>query len=219
MKKEVSNGLTLFTWFSVVIAIAFIGFYIFTIPNKGKTEDIKYKINRNNVLIDNYQKKTKKLNVQDVLDKITKQNVNVQTSLNDVTDHIKSGIDLTYNKTKDEKDHDQLAQKLPKLVGDSMSSKLIDLSKPVLNQSGKQTAPFDKTTDVVVAFGKYNYKSTNVPVYVAVNYQTPPVETGSAGHNTGKKALNGQDLYILTYDLKTKKLVLNSYVKGDATND
>ena len=97
-----------------------------------------------------------------------------------------------------------------------MSEQLITNDTPVLNQSGKKTLTYDKTDDVVVAFGKYDYQSVTVPIYVAVDYETPKVATSERGDRT--QSLKGQDLYILTFNLKTKKLSLDQYVKGATSN-
>ncbi|MTE03616.1 hypothetical protein [Lactobacillus johnsonii] len=199
-----------------VIAGITVWLFIATNPNNAKMANLKRMNTKNLALSSYYQKQTNSLSVEGELNHISDTNINVQNSLNDVTKNLKSGIDLVYNKTKNEDDYSKLKSTLPKLVGNELSEQLITNDKPVLNQSGKKTLTYDKTDDVVVAFGKYDYQSVTVPIYVVVDYETPKVATSEKGDRT--QSLKGQDLYILTFNLKTKKLSLDQYVKGATSN-
>lgn len=208
------RGRTILIYTSAILlsAIEFVALWmcIGTNPNNAKAINLKNENLRNQATINYYEKKTKSLSAQKELDKITDDNINVATKLENITKKIKEGIDLTYNKSKSDKDYSELKNKLPKLVDDDFSKKLIELDQPAINQSGKNQFPFGKTTNVVVTFGKYNYKSVEVPIYVAVDYETPSLQT-----KDGKdEQLKGQDLFVLSYNLKQDKLVLSKYVKG-----
>ena len=173
----------------------------------GQTQKLQSESRKNDALAADYKRKTSQLSPNQILDVLKKENVNVTSSLNDVTNRINKAIDLTYNKTKNEKDYKNLSKTLPKLVGKSFSYNLIQLDKPVVNQSGKKSFPFGPATDVVVTFGKYNYHTIEVPVYVAVNYQTSAV--GS------KSKIKGQDLYTLQYELKSRDLGFIDHERGN----
>lgn len=194
-------------------AISFL-FFIFwmMIAFNGQTQKLRAETKENIKLARQYKSETEKLSPNDVLDVLRKENINVTASLDEVTKNIKEAINLTYNQTKTEKDYKQLSNKLPKLVGKSLSYTLIQLDKPVLNQSGKKSFPYGSTTDVLVTFGKYDYKTVEVPVYVVVDYKTPPT-IGS-----GQK-IKGQDLYTLTFNLKTKELGVVDHERGSVNNN
>lgn len=196
---------------SGVISVLFFIFWMLIAFN-GQTQKLEAANQENIKLARQYKSKTEKLSPDDVLNTLKKENINVTTSLDEVTKNIKEAVNLTYNKTKTEKDYKQLSNKLPGLVGKSLSYTLIQLDKPELNQSGKKAFAYGSTTDVLVTFGKYNYKTIEVPVYLVVDYKTPPT-VGS-----GQK-LNGQDLFTLTYNLKTKELGVMDHERGSVNND
>lgn len=210
MKEKLNKIPWLVVGLFAVIAIFITSFWVMVSSN-GQTKKLKKQNDKNIVMIDNYKFKIKNLSADKIIVTLKKDNIDVESSLEKVTSNIKKAVDLTYNQTKTEKDYKALSNKLPKLVGKDFSSKLIELDTPTLNQSGKKAFPFGQTTDVLVTFGKYSYKSIEVPVYVMVDYVSPPA-VGS-----GKK-IPGQDLFVMTYNLKTKKLQLNQYEKGAITN-
>lgn len=189
------------------ISVLFFIFWL-VIAFNGQTQKLQSESRKNDSLAADYKRKTSQLSPNQILDVLKKENVNVTSSLNDVTSRINKAIDLTYNKTKDEKDYKKLSKTLPKLIGKSFSYNLIQLDKPIINQSGKKSFPFGPTTDVVVTFGKYNYHTIEIPVYVAVNYQTSTV--GS------KSKIEGQDLYTLQYELKSRDLGFIDHERGNA---
>lgn len=188
-------------------------FFIFwmMIAFNGQSQKLQAESKNNIKLAKQYKKETKELSPNDVLNVLRKENINVTTSLDEITKNIKEAVNLTYSQTKTEKDYKQLSSKLPKLVGKSLSYTLIQLDKPTLNQSGRKSFPYGSTTDVLVTFGKYNYKTIEVPVYLVVDYKTPPL-AGSG------KEISGQDLYTLTYNLKTKELGVVDHERGSVNN-
>lgn len=198
-----------------VIEIAALGICISTNPNNAEAINLKNENTKNQAMINYYVRKTNNLSVQNELDKISADNINVSTKLSDITKRIKDGIDLTYNKTKNDKDYSELKKKLPQLVGESFSKKLTELDEPAVNQSGQSQFPYGSTTSVLVTFGRYNYRSVEVPIYVSINYETPALKD-----KDGKdKKLKGQDLFVLSYNLKENKLNLSNYVKGINQNE
>lgn len=185
----------------VVAVAAFLTYTCITTARNPEINYLNYQVQSDNAQISNINTLSKKMTTQNILEDITKENINVTESLESTSDHIKEAIDLVYNKTKSQEDYDKLSKKLPKLVGNSMSEKLLEISRPTTNQAGQTQPIFNKTDNVLVTFGKYNYQTTVVPVYVAVDYEIPNVNNQSSN-------LKGEDLYILTYNLKSKKLEL-----------
>lgn len=210
--KDKINKLSWIVIINIVIGTIFMTILWFTLSNNGQNNKLRSENQGYIVKIKDYKSKITTLSVDQVLDKLKKSNVNVQTSLEKENKNIRKAIDLTYNQTKSEKDYKNLSKELPALVGKEFSDKLIELNKPVVNQSGKKTFQFGQTTDVLITYGKYNYKSIEIPVYVVVNYLSPTIP----GSN---KKLSGEDLYILTYNLKNKNLKLNRHLEGAISNE
>lgn len=189
-----------------LVAIAgFLTYSSITAARNPEFNYLKYQVKSDTAQISQYDNLSKKMTTQSILDELIKDDINVTDSLTQASDNINKAIDLVYNKTRSEEDYNQLSKKLPKLVGKSMSDKLLEISKPSTDQSGKHQAIFEKTDNVLVTFGKYDYKTTVVPVYVAVDYEIPTTHSKNSNDSSNIK---GEDLYILTYNLKTKKLDL-----------
>lgn len=188
--------------------------------NRLNNVGFQRQIQSNYVQADKYNRMAKNLSVQKILDKIIDQNINVQTNLNNASNKIHEGIDIVYNKTKNEKDYQKLQSELPKLVGNELASKLLELDKPALNQSGKSTVTYDKADEILITFGRYDYKSTSVPIYIVVDYKSPMVNTANSIWDKDSKPAqySGQDLFICSYDLARHKLGLSQYIKGDEIN-
>lgn len=189
----------------LVVIAGFLTYSAITTARNPELNYLKYQVKSDTAQISQYSHLSKKMTTQSILDELTKDDINVTDSLTKTSDNIKKAIDLVYNKTKSDEDYNQLAKKLPKLVGQSMSDKLIEISKPSTDQTGNKQAIFEKTDNVLVTFGKYDYKTTVVPVYVAVDYEIPTTHSKNSNDTSNIK---GEDLYILTYNLKTKKLDL-----------
>ena len=200
--------------FLVVIAIFFAGFFL-VVKSNGQTSRLQSEIRQNEAETLSYQNKTKNLSVKKELQKMSDDGINVQSSLKEVTKKIQTAISLTYNvsETGSKSEYKQLSKALPKLVCKEFSSELIQLDKPVVNQSGKQTFPHGKTTDVLITFGKYNYSTTAVPVYIVVDYVSPELQ------DSNSKTIPGQDLFVLNYDIKKNSLKLEQYMKGATNNE
>lgn len=213
-----------FSYYVLVVSLticAVISLVVFIVTGRNlKSHDFTKQAETSYAQADKYNRLSNNLSTQKILDKIVDQNINVQNSLNDVSKKLNTGIDLVYNKTKNEQDYQHLKSSLPKLVGKELSDKLLELDKPSINQSGKSTVAYGKAEDTVIAFGRYNYKSTTVPIYIAVDYKTPTIATSGSAMDKDDKAmqLSGQDLFVCNYDLSSKKLTLTSYTKGDDIN-
>lgn len=179
----------------LIVVAAAMSWICFKVSTNKQFSDLNYQIRSDNAEITKYNNMNKKMTVDKVLNDIAKENVNVSTALNSATDNIKEAINLAYSHTKTQADSEQNAKKLPKLVGQSMADKLLDVSRPTPDQNGGSRAVISKAENVVVTFGKYDYQTTVIPVYVVVDYDIP-------GN------LKGTDIYVLSYNLKSKKLDL-----------
>lgn len=189
----------------LVVIAGFLTYSAITTAKNPELNYLKYQVKSDTAQISQYKRLNKAMTTQSILDELIEDDINVTDSLTKTSDNIKKAIDLVYNKTKTDDDYNQLSKKLPKLVGQSMSDKLIEISKPSTDQAGNKQAIFEKTDNVLVTFGKYDYKTTVVPVYVAVDYEIPTTQSKNSNDTSNIK---GEDLYILTYNLKTKKLNL-----------
>lgn len=203
---------------SAIVAV-FLSLAAISGANKVKKAGYEQKTTENHAQTEKYKRMSKNLSVQKVLDTLTKQNINVEKDIRNVSNKLNTGLDMVYNKTKNEHDYNRLKKSLPRYLGNDLSDKLLELDKPTTSQSGKTAVAYDHADDILVTFGKYDYRSTSVPVYLVVDYKTPMTQTSSVNNKNSKpEQLTGQDLFICNYDLKTKELTLDNYLEGDQIN-
>lgn len=145
-------------------------------------------------------------NVETINEKVIKDNVNIETELNEMTNDVKQ----TFNQVYNEKDFS-----LPKNYDSNFSEIIKKISEPTINQSGGTQRYFEKLEGELVAYGKYDISTNEIPTIVLVSYVSPEINkqvTGGKEKQEGSKVtVKGKDFYELTENLKTKQVELLFY--------
>lgn len=200
------------------IVALFIGYKAFQVrPSNSGNQNLKSNIITTKNKIKSINANKEKLTEPKVKTIITKDNINLTDSINSLKSQLTQGFNMAYNSTHTDADYSALKSKLPSLVGQSASNKIVTLDKPVVNQSGQKQFAFDKLKQLNISTGKYDYINHTLPVYAVVEYQSPE-ETdtysgGSAGttKSNDKVRTTGYNYFTMSYNTKTKAIELVSF--------
>lgn len=164
-----------------------------------------------------YDSKLKGLTVKKLNQKVENQKLDLGTVKKQTTSTINKAMTEAYS-VQSAQDYRKLQIALPKLVGDSMASKLIELNKSSVSQSGKITYPYEKADNVAISFGKYQY--SELPVIIFVNYHGPKINTTASGNKqaTSYQVSTGQAMFTATVNTSNNQISLDSYKTGVTVN-
>lgn len=142
--------------------------------------------------ISDLHQKTKNMDSTTVENVIKKQNINLSQIEKDNDTKVNQALDMTYNHVHNDQDFKNLKSKLPSLVGQSLSSSLINQSTPINGQSGT-SYPNSKLNSATVSYGEYDLTTQTMPIEITVDFQT-------------SSNVHGLEYYSGTFNVKTKQI-------------
>lgn len=200
---------------------ALMSVFLFTSANNQKTVDAEKEIKANQIEVSKIQNESKSYTVDKVLANMKDQQIDVTSKINDLNSKIKTNVQNLY-KVASEQEYEAVKGDLTRNLGESFANKLIELDKPVVNQSGKAQFPYASADNVQIAYDQYNLKNRNMKVYVTVDYSTPEISTtvtGGSGNEEKSTVRHGQDFFELVFDNKTGNIELENYHEGVNKNE
>lgn len=142
--------------------------------------------------INDLHQKTKNMDSTTVENVIKKQNINLSQIEKNNDTKVNQALDMTYNHVHNDQDFKNLKSKLPSLVGQSLSSSLINQSTPINGQSGT-SYPNGKLNNATVSYGEYDLTTQTMPIEITVDFQT-------------SSNVHGLGYYSGTFNAKTKQI-------------
>lgn len=223
IKQPIFSLLNILIAFLVIVAIA-IAFLWIKSGSNDEEASLKKDISALQEDVDFYETAKEDYKPSDVNNKIAEDKINIKESFDKKKQDITKGVTQVYDKTKTQKDYDKLDELITPYLGDKFSERLIELNKPVVNESGKEQFPYDKLEDVNIAFGEYDIVNHTAECFVLVNYQSPEVGANNPGVKRKDKqaVIKGQDFFILNFNLEDDSLELVNYqqnAKSEAMSD
>lgn len=179
-------------------------------------EDVQYYVNAQKEYTPNELNKS-----------IAEDNINIKEKFDKKKEEIQKGVTQVYDQTKTEEDYNKLSESISPLLGEQFANKLIELDKPVVNDSGKAEFPYDKLNDLKIAFGEYDIVNHTTEMFVLVDYQSPEIGSNNPGVEREDRTavITGKDFFILDYNLADDSLRLvghqqemQSEVRSDESN-
>lgn len=211
-----ASRLTMILVIMVVIAGA-VGFLWYKSATNPKKDALDKQIADQKTEIAILKGRQQKVTSQAINEEIKQDNIDINKKLNEVESKLNQGFTAVYSQTKSEDDYNKLKDTLPNLVGESLSDKLLEIDKPVLNQSGKGQVAFDNLDNLEIDFGKYDTDKKKLDGVIVADYTTPKISTASAGEKETDSVQKGQNLFKVTVDLEKDSIQLNDYanqIKG-----
>lgn len=159
-----------------------------------------------------YQNAKKDYTATKIENDISNSKINIVDKMNRANSLITDSFRRVYSETKDEQAYSSLKSNLSPL-GKDLSSILINLSAPTVNQTGKAIYPYDTMTGIKISFGKYDLSTQTMPCLVLVDWESPTVEATTTGVKADdrKTRTSGKDFFILNYNLKDDSLAVKDY--------
>lgn len=159
-----------------------------------------------------YQKAKKDYTATKIESDIASSKINIVDKMSNLNSLISSSFKKVYSETKDAQAYDGLKGDLRPL-GKDLSSILINLSAPTLNQTGKEIYPYDTMTGIKISFGKYDLSTQSMVCIVLVDWESPIVEAKTTGIKADDKTtrVSGKDFFIIDYSLKDDSLSVKDY--------
>lgn len=208
MKNNKSSIILYVLGFLLVLGL---GFQLYVIPNVGVTAKEKSiaeeQIAKTNREIDEIKKSILENTIEKKNEKIVKDNVDIDEEMLNSTNVVSNTLDTAYNKKSAD---------FPKEIDSEFKGLLADISKPVINQTGKEQRYFDSLEEKIVAYDSYEIDGNTINELVVAKYKSPPIEKQITGGKEESKSeevtLTGFDVYKLISNLKEKETKLDSYL-------
>lgn len=222
-KKTILSLGNILIFFLVIIAIVVTVLWVKSDSNIKK-ESLKKEITDLQEDIDFYKAAKENYTPSEINKKITEDKINIKESFDKKEKDITKGITQVYDKTKTEEDHDKLEKSIKDDLGEQFTEKLVDLSKPIVNESGGSQSPYDQLEDISIAFGEYDIVEHTAKCFVLVTYKSSEFGANNSGVEREEKEvqIGGQDFFILDYNLEDDTLKLFDYQqneKSEVTSD
>lgn len=212
--------------FLVIITSVVVYLWSSSSQNENK-EDLEKDILSLEEDVEYYVKMQEEYTPSKVNENIASDSINIKEKFDKKKREIEKGVTQVYAETKTEADYEKLKESITPILGEQFANKLIELDKPVVNDSGKAVFPYDKLKDVQIAFGEYDVVDHTVELFVLVDYKSPKVGSNNPGVEREDRTaiITGKDFFILNYNLADDSLKLiehqqemNSEVKPDVSN-
>ena len=211
-RKPILSLSNILVFLLVIIAVVITVFWIKSNTNPEK-RSIEKEVSDLQDDIEFYETSQKTYTPSEVNKKISKDQINVKESFDKKEKDIKKGITQVYDKTKTEEDYNKLEDAIKDDLGEQFTEKLINLSKPIVSESGDEQLPYEKLEDVSVAFGEYDIAEHTAKTFVLVTYKSSEIGANNPGVEREDKQVQvgGQDFFILDYNLENDSLSLSDY--------
>lgn len=130
--------------------------------------------------------------------KISEDNIHVEESLRNFETSITEGFVMAYNEVKSEEDYEALKEDLPGLLGESVSDRILELDKPIVNQTGQAQVFYDRLDNLKIGFGEYDSDSNSVEGVIIADFSTKITQSSTSENQS---FLKGQDYFKIRVDL------------------
>lgn len=194
----------------LVVVAGIVVYLWFSSSNNEQKEDLEQDILSLEEDVQYYVTAKEEYTPSEVNKGIAEDNINIKEKFDQKKDDIKKGVTQVYDETKTEEDYNKLADAISPVLGEQFANKLVELDKPIVNESGGATFPYDKLNDLKIAFGEYDIVTHTAEVFVLVDYQSQEIGANNPGVEREDRTavITGKDFFILDYNLADDSLRL-----------